>query len=290
MTEIKYNPMSKEFQDECKKLGLTGNQLTAKYKREGKSIEKDEVYFKHGDRRSENGRNKQYTKEQLLWYLIQFYERYGRPPTENDFRNNPEYPSFMTYVNYFGNWSNALKLVGLDVDSMVKKGIIETSEQKRRFAEIIIRDHFDNSSIDLAGENKTSSCDGICPAGLYYDVKSSRFYKEYKRYEFGTKNKYKDEIELYYFLAFNEDWTKLDYGWRISGELVESSMFIVGPNLGYEFTVDNMKEYDITEKLREVLNKYGYFEKIINYRKAKEKGLTIYEYDKQLYDGYIITE
>ena len=35
----KYNPMSKEFQDECKKLGLTGNQA-AKKKREGKSLEK----------------------------------------------------------------------------------------------------------------------------------------------------------------------------------------------------------------------------------------------------------
>lgn len=36
----KYNPMSKEFQDKCKKLGLTGNQLAAKKKREGKSLEK----------------------------------------------------------------------------------------------------------------------------------------------------------------------------------------------------------------------------------------------------------
>lgn len=35
-----YNPMSKEFQDECKKLGLTGRQLTEKYRKEGKGIEK----------------------------------------------------------------------------------------------------------------------------------------------------------------------------------------------------------------------------------------------------------
>jgi hypothetical protein len=34
-----YNPMSKEFQDECKRLELTGRQLTAKYKKEGKTLE-----------------------------------------------------------------------------------------------------------------------------------------------------------------------------------------------------------------------------------------------------------
>lgn len=34
----KYNPMSKEFQDECKRLGLTGVQLIQKYKGEGKIV------------------------------------------------------------------------------------------------------------------------------------------------------------------------------------------------------------------------------------------------------------
>jgi hypothetical protein len=48
-----YNPMSKEFQDECEKLGLTGRQLIAKYKKEGKSIKKDEVYI-HGNVRRIN--------------------------------------------------------------------------------------------------------------------------------------------------------------------------------------------------------------------------------------------
>ena len=33
---IKYHPCSKEFQEEAKRLGLTGNQLTQKYVREGK--------------------------------------------------------------------------------------------------------------------------------------------------------------------------------------------------------------------------------------------------------------
>lgn len=46
MTKNIYNPMSKEFQDEAKRLGLTGRQLTEKYRKEGKSIKKDELYVR----------------------------------------------------------------------------------------------------------------------------------------------------------------------------------------------------------------------------------------------------
>lgn len=42
MTEkTTYNPMSNEFKEEAKILGLTGNQLTVKYKAEGKFLEKE---------------------------------------------------------------------------------------------------------------------------------------------------------------------------------------------------------------------------------------------------------
>jgi hypothetical protein len=232
-----------------------------------------------------------YTDKELLDYLIQFYEKYGRPPTKEDFTDNSGYPSFKTYQRHFKSWSNALKLVGLDVDSMVKKGVLETKQQIGRFGEILIRDHFDNPSIDLAGKNCNSPCDGICPNDKNYDVKSSGL-RDDVRYIFGINNKHKDEIEIYYLLGFNKDYTKLDYGWRIPGEIVEKDLFYVGLNerSRTKFTVYNMEEYDITEKLREILDKYGYFEKIRNYRKARDKGMTIYEYDKQLYDGCIITE
>jgi hypothetical protein len=259
MTETKYNPMSKEFRDECGKLGLTGYQLTVKYKKEGRSIKRDEVYFKR-----EDGRRKPhevYTDGQLLWFLIQFYEEYGRPPTERDFDIHPEYPSSKTYQNRFGSWSAALKLVGLDVESMVKKGIVETEQQKARLGEIIIRDHFKIHPVDLAGENCMTPYDGICPNGKTYDVKSSKLHKHSDNdifYQFGTNNLYKEEIEIYYLLGFNEDYTKLEYGWRISGEIAEKDWFTVGLSLRREFNIENMKEYDITEKLRDVLRKYGF--------------------------------
>lgn len=44
---VYYNPMSKEFQDECKRLGLTGCQLRQKYEKEGRSLEKG-IYIKGG--------------------------------------------------------------------------------------------------------------------------------------------------------------------------------------------------------------------------------------------------
>ncbi len=201
-----------------------------------------------------NKRRRYYTDEQLLSYLIQFYEKYGRPPTEEDFQNNSEYPGLSTYQRRFGSWSNALKLVGLDIDSMVKKGIIETDDQKARFAEIIVRDHFKQHPIDLAGENKLSSYDGICPNRKTYDVKGSGLSFNGRYYYFRIGNKYKDDIEIYYFLAFNEDWTKLKYAWRVPGEIIESDNFCIGLDHSYEFNIDNMKEYNITDIIRHVLD------------------------------------
>ena len=167
-----------------------------------------------------------------------------------DFKNNTRYPNSSTYARRFGSWTDALKMVGLDVEAMVKRGIIKTPDQKARISEIIIRDHFKTNTVDLAGENCNSPCNGICPNGKTYDVKSSKLRKEHKRYEFNIHNKYKEEIEIYYFLVFNdEDYTKLRYAWRVPGEIVEKNYFQVGLNSWSRgYTIDNMKEYDITDK------------------------------------------
>ncbi len=191
-----------------------------------------------------------YTKEQLLNELKRFFIENGRPPVETDFYNNPKYPSFKTYQRYFGSWSNALKLVGLDVDSMVEKGVIVTRQQKARLAEIKVINHFRQHPVDLARENQNSSCDGICPNGKTYDVKSSGPHMS-GYYQFGTRNKHKEEIEIYYFLAFNEDYTKLEYAWRVPGEITERDYFRIG-KCHAEFTIENMKEYDITNKLKKI--------------------------------------
>lgn len=134
---------------------------------------------------------------------------------------------------------------------MVKKGNLITNEQKARLAEMIIRDHFKTHHADLAGENKNSLCDGICPNGKTYDVKSSKLHKGIY-WLFNTRNKCRYDIEIYYLLAFNDDYTKLEYVWRIPGEIVEKDHFYVGLNHDYEFCVEDMVEYDIIDKLRDI--------------------------------------
>lgn len=212
-------------------------------------------YLKKEPRKAQDTRKyKKYTDEELLDYLIKFYEVYGEVPRLVDFVNNPECPGASTYTRRFGSFQKALKLVKLDVDSVVIQGIITTCRQKARLAEIKVLEHFKKLNIDFAGENCNSPCDGMCPNGKMYDVKSSELH-DGTRYKFGTDNKYKEEIEIYYFLAFSKDYTKLDYGWRVPGEMVESSMFHVGLSNSYKFNIGNMEEYDITDKLRDVLGR-----------------------------------
>jgi len=102
----------------------------------------------------------------------------------------------------------------------------------------------------LAGENQNSPCDGICPNGMSYDVKSSKLHGN-AYYNFHTNNKYKDKIQLYYLLGFNKDYTDFNYAWRIPGwNVVEKDFLTVGLGSNYEFNIENMKEYEITDKLK----------------------------------------
>ena len=206
-----------------------------------------------------NQRSKKYTEEELLEFLRKFERENGRPPTKRDFDNNPEYPSVQAYISMFGNWRNALKLVCLDVDSMIRKGVIETIDQKRRLAEILILEHFDKKeeAKDLSGENPLSHYDGICPRGKPYDVKSSALlsHERFLFWRFNLDNYSKDEIEWYYLLAFDEDYSELLYVWRIPAwdfmEYIEKGHISIGIN-----RVENMKQYEITEKIKPIFNNW----------------------------------
>lgn len=70
------------------------------------------------------------------------------------------------------------------------------------------------------------------------------------------EKKYKEEIEIYYFLTFNEDYIKLQCAWRVPGEIVEKDHFFVWSNPSYEFDIEYMEEFNITERLTEVLEAY----------------------------------
>lgn len=196
-------------------------------------------------------------REYLLEFLIYFNDKEGKPPTTRDFSNNHKCPNYIIYAKVFGSWENALKLVGLDVDSMVIKGFVKTTNQKARLAEIKVIDHFKNNPIDLSGKNCNSPYDGICPNGKTYDVKSSKLRKERNRYGFSTVNKHKDAIEIYYFLGFNEDYSEVEHAWRVPGEIVDRDIFYItkiNSNRGSR-NIESMKEYEITDKIKEIISK-----------------------------------
>jgi hypothetical protein len=212
------------------------------------------------DSREKCGRSGKYTDEELLIFLNIFYEEQGKVPSRRDFLNNPHYPDYQNYTTHFGNWGNALKMVGLDVDTMIKKGVLETTQQKGRWVEIIVMDNFENKNkqIDISGKNLNSAIDGICPNGQTYEVKSAKLLTigKWKGWPFATKNRDKDDdieaIQWYYFAAFDEDYTKLLYMWRVPGEMVDKNTLVIGMYGGL-YTVYNMREYDITDKFKDTI-------------------------------------
>ena len=201
--------------------------------------------------------NERYTDKQLLDFLKKYYKETGRVPISRDLVNNPRYPGITTYARRFKSLGRALKLVGLDVDAMVMQGVLQDTNHMGRLFEIIVRDNFEEKSEDLSGGKHGSPCDGICPRGKSYDAKSSKLYRERGEYwKFTTRNRYKEEIEYYYFGAFNEDWTSLEHVWRVPGEVVDKDHFLIGLNGNWDHNVENMKEYEITDKFKGISIKY----------------------------------
>lgn len=170
--------------------------------------------------------------EKMLEYLRNFEKENGRSPTRRDFINNPKYPGFNTYVRHFGSWSKSLKLVGLDIDSIIKKGILKTMQQKGRLFEICILGHFTEESIDVSGDNFMSPVDGICPKGHIYDTKSSAFIDD--RYWMFHLDK-REGVDFYYLGAFDKNFRKLLYVWRIPGNFIEAQRFYIGTNNNYTY-------------------------------------------------------
>lgn len=171
-----------------------------------------------------------YTDGELLEYLIEFFKETGKVPTMKDFEYSSLYPCESVYRRRFGSWNNSLKLANLDIDTLIKKGIIQNTYHKGRLFELCVLNSFRNDYVDLSGKNCISSFDGICPNGMIYDAKSASLMEG--RYCYRFDNKEKEEIEIFYLGAFNKDFTILEHTWRIPGEFVENLFLCIG--LKYE--------------------------------------------------------
>lgn len=173
--------------------------------------------------------------EELLNYLTDFFKEKGTVPVQRDFNGNPNYPSFGTYRSRFGSWSRALRLVELDIDAMVKHGIVKSNQQKGRLWEISVIEHFENRPKDLSGENCSSPCDGICPNGKIYEAKSAALVDN-QYWSFGGGNKYKEYIEIYYLYLTSPTFPDYFAAFLVfvssSASTVLNSVTMKRPNLG----------------------------------------------------------
>jgi len=57
-----------------------------------------------------------YTKEQLIFFLKDFYNKEKKVPRIEDINSEKKYPSASTYVSRFGSWNNSLKMAGLKLN------------------------------------------------------------------------------------------------------------------------------------------------------------------------------
>lgn len=198
----------------------------------------------------------EFTKEGLLEDLLRFEKEYGRPPTIADLTDNPKYPSRATYWRVFGGLEKAKKLVGQDMDTLVRKGILLNEMYKGRLFEIFVMEHFHtDGAIDLSGEDRSSHIDGICPEGKTYDARSTALrcinVVGNKCYTFNL-----DKNAGYYYLgAFNGDYSELQHVWRVPGDFAYGSINI-GIDNSYIYNLENMKQYEITEKFIPIFNNW----------------------------------
>lgn len=58
-------------------------------------------------------------------------------------------------------------------------------------------------------------------------------------------------------MAFNEDYSKLEYAWRITSfDFSDEESLIIGVNSDYNHNVENMREFEITEKIKFIFNNW----------------------------------
>ncbi len=156
--------------------------------------------------------------------------------------NDHKYPDPSIYIKRFGGLEKAKRLVGLDMDSMIKKGIVENASQKGRMAELHILEHDEKDAKDLSGENYKSFADGISKDGIY-DVKSSPL--RYNNFWGFTVDKF---VDYYYLLAYDKDYNKVLIKWKIPGNFTNKRSIKIGINNNYMYNIENMEKYKIRNK------------------------------------------
>ncbi len=192
------------------------------------------------------------TKDEIIVIIKKFSEENGREPVAKDFVSNRDwkYNILKSVIKEFGSWDEAKRAAGFDVVN---------STTKARQCESQVFNSFKNSgAVDLAGENRSSPFDGLCPKGKLYDAKSSKLYMTggVSFWKYVSTKKQLDEADYFFLGAYDENHKKLLFMWRVDRKFMRNRMYVnIGNNSTYEHNIINMKEYDITERFIENVTK-----------------------------------
>ncbi len=190
-------------------------------------------------------KDKKYSIEQLINILQEWLKENGRIPQLRDFVNNPNYPSFAIYQKEFGSWNNALIEAGIEINE-------DLPTVRGRYGEIqTISEFKTKGAIDLSGQNRNSTCDGICPKGELFDTKSASLtqMQGHWGWKFSVTISQLEEAEYLFLRAYKDkDFTKRTiHKWRIPIDFMSNRLhiFIYKDKKSSKYNVDNMKKYEV---------------------------------------------
>lgn len=163
----------------------------------------------------------------------------GKIPVRDDFNS----PSYVTYEREFGSWTDAIKIItGFESND---------NSTRSRKAEIQTLSEFKTEgAVDLSGQNRNNTCDGMCPKGELFDTKSASLTKlhGYWGWAFNITMGQLEEAEYLFLRAYKDkDFTKEpEHKWRVPVKFMDNrrSIFIHKDNRGM-YNVDNMKKYEM---------------------------------------------
>lgn len=191
---------------------------------------------------------KKYTTKQLIEILQKWGKDNDKIPAIKDFDKNKNLPSFQTYTNEFGSWGNALTEAGFkpnDVKTRSRHGEVQTISEFKTVG-----------AIDLSGENRTNTCDGICPKGEMFDTKSASLTNMHGRWgwKFYVSINQLEEADYLFLRAYKDkDFTKPPvHKWRVPIDFMNGrTNIIICKNKARKkhycilYDVEDMMKYEI---------------------------------------------
>ena len=183
-----------------------------------------------------------FSDQEIIEVIQKWSIDHGKIPTAKDFEY--ETPSRMTIARHFGSWNNAIGKAGFDnTNSNIVRSRSSEIQQISEFKK--------EGAIDLAGKNRHSTCDGICPKGEMFDTKSASLTLIHGHYGWKYYVSINQLIEADYIFirAYKDkDFTIPPlYKWRVPIDFMENNRYIIiyNDDITGTYNIKTMLQYEI---------------------------------------------